>query len=275
MIGFNGGLIGKTRNNYSLTQSLPGVWTPNEQANAIRDSNWLTPRDPHFSKVVLLLHGDGTNGSTTFTDSSPVPKTPAFNGSAQISTTQSKFGGASMSFVRSPSSYLTVSNATADFALATFDFTVEAWVRLNTLPTGNGYPNGFWLVGGGPPNTGNGFEIVIGSTNLIVGLTNFDSPNISTAHSMVINTWYHIAVVRSGSTLYAFRDGTQLATANVSGVTADPMATGLAISAAEPFSASTQGNFDGYIDELRITRGVARYTANFSGNLPTAAFPNF
>lgn len=274
MLGFNGGLIGKTRQNYSLfsTKSLPGVWTPNEQANAIKDSNWLTARDPDFSKVVLLLHGDGTNGSTTFIDNGPAPKTLVPNGNAQISTTQSKFGGASMSFVRSPSSYLTVSNATADFSFATFDFTIEAWVRLNSLPTGNGYPSGFWIVGGGLPNSGIGFEIVIGSTNLVVALNTFDSPTMSTAHSMAINTWYHIAVVRSGNTLYAFRDGTQLATANVSGITAEPMTSGMAISAAEPFSASTFGNFNGYIDELRITRGVARYTAAFTA--PTEPFPN-
>ena len=272
MIGFNGGLLGKTRINYSLTKSLPGVWTPNEQSNAIRDSNWLTTRDPNFSKVVLLLHGDGTNGSTTFTDSSPVPKTPSFVGSAQISTAQSNFGGASMSFVRSPSSYLTVSNSTADFSFATFDFTIEAWIRLNALPSGSGYPNSFWLVGGGPQSSGTGFDIAFSNTNLTISLTNFDSAlHINTAHGLAINTWYHIAVVRSGSTLYAFRDGTQLATASVSGVTADPMATGLAISAAEPVGA-TQGNFNGYIDELRITRGVARYTAAFTA--PTEPFPN-
>ena len=273
MIGFNGGLIGKTKLNYSSTKSLPGVWTPNEQSNAIRDFNWLTPRDPHYGSVVLLLHGDGTNVSTTFTDNSRVPKTPAsVVGSAQISTTQSKFGGASMSFIRSTSSYLTFSNANSDFTFRTLDFTIEAWVRLNALPSGNGYPNAFWILGGGPSNQGPGFDIAIGSTNLIVGLTSFDSPNISTAHSLAINTWYHIAVVRSGSTLYAFRDGTQLTTANVSGVTANPADTGIAISAAEP-SGATEGNFNGFIDDFRVTKGVARYTAAFTA--PTEAFPNF
>ena len=273
MLGFNGGLVGKTRINYSLTKSLPGVWTPNEQSNAIRDSNLLTPRDPHYSSVVLLLHGDGANGSTTFTDSSPVPKMPLFFGGAQISTTNGRaaFGGASMSFVRSPSSYLTFSNANFDFYFGTSDFTIEAWIRLNALPSGGGYPDSYWLVGGGPQNSVPGFDIAFGNTNLVVSLTNFDSPNINTAHGLSINTWYHIAVVRSGSTLYAFRDGTQLATASVSGVTSDPMLTGLAISAAEPVG-STQGNFNGYIDELRITRGFGRYTAAFPA--PTVPFPN-
>lgn len=278
MIGINGGLIGKTRNNYIATsKSLPGVWTPNEQANAIRDNFWLTPRDPYFSKVILLLHGDGANGSTTFTDSSSFSRTVTRNvgGSSQISTAQSaplKFNGASMSFVRSPSSYLTVSNSTADFSFGTTDFTIEAWIRLNQLPSGGGYPSSYWLVGGGPQNSGPGLDIAFSNTNLVVALTNFDSPNMSVAHGLSIDTWYHIAVVRSGSTLYAFRDGTQLTTANVSGATADPLLTGLAISGAEPVG-STGGNFNGYIDELRITRGVPRYTAAFTA--PTEPFPNF
>jgi hypothetical protein len=49
-----------------------------------------------FGSVSLLLHGNGTNGSTTITDNSPSPKTVTAVGNAQISTAQSKFGGASM-----------------------------------------------------------------------------------------------------------------------------------------------------------------------------------
>ena len=52
------------------------------------------PVDPLFNNVSLLLHGDGTNGFTTITDSSPTPKTVTAVGNAQISTAQSKFGGA-------------------------------------------------------------------------------------------------------------------------------------------------------------------------------------
>jgi hypothetical protein len=243
--------------------------------------SWLiTPqekvaRDPYlYTNTVLLLKGDGTNGSQTILDSSKAagsPKTVTAVGNAQISTAQSKFGGASIAFVRSPSSYLTVSNASGAFTFGTGDFTIEAWVRLNAMPSGSGYPNSFWILGGGPPFLNPGFDIAIGSTNLQVGLVDFASLNINVAHGIAINTWHHIAVTRSGGTLYAFRDGTQLATASITGVTADPMSTGIGISAAEPIGA-TQGNFNGYIDELRITKGIARYTANFTP--PTAPFPD-
>ena len=57
-----------------------------------------TPVDPQFGSVSLLLHGDGANGSTTIVDSSPTPKTVTAFGDAQISTAQSKFGGASIAF---------------------------------------------------------------------------------------------------------------------------------------------------------------------------------
>lgn len=270
MIGFNGGLIGQDRT--TARAAAVGVWTLNEQIKAKRNSLWpITGSDLDFASVSLLLHGDGTNGSTTITDSSPSPKTVTAVGSAQISTTQSKFGGASLSFIRSPSSYLTIPFSSA-FQFSTGNFTVEAWVYMNALPSSGGYPNSFWIVGGGPVNSGTGFDIAIGSTNLQVGLASFDSLNINAAHGMLALAWYHVAVVRSVNTLTAYINGSSIASVSVTGVTADPVLTGLAVSAAEP-SGATQGNFNGYIDELRITKGVARYTANFTA--PIAPFPNF
>jgi len=192
-------------------------------------------------------------------------------GNAQISTSVKKYGTGSMSFVRSPSSYLVANNTTGLLSLGTGDWTVEAWVYMNTLPSGNGYSDSYWIVGGGPVSSDAGFDIAIGNTNLQVGLTSFASLNINTAHGMSQTTWYHVAVARSGVTLYAFINGVQLTSASVSGVTVDPCLTGLAISAAEPTGA-TLGNFNGYIDDLRITKGYARYTAAFTP--PTAAFPN-
>lgn len=222
--------------------------------------------------VSLLLHMDGSNGSTTVTDFSSNNLTVTAVGNAQISTAQSKFGGSSLSLVRSPSSYLTVSNSTGSLTFGTGDFTVECWVFLNTLPAGNGYPNSYWIVGGGPVNSNTGFDIAIGSTVLQVGLTSFASLNISVAHGLSSGVWHHIAVCRGGNTLYAFRNGTQLATANVTGVTADSLTSGIAISAAEP-SGSTSGNFNGYIDELRISKGICRYTSGFTPS--TTPFPDY
>jgi len=76
MLGFNGGTIGIANTVFTGTKS----------------------DDPNYSSVSLLLNGNGTNGSTTFTDSSVNNHTITRNGNAQISTTQSKFGGSSMYF---------------------------------------------------------------------------------------------------------------------------------------------------------------------------------
>ena len=88
--------------------------------------------DPYFSNVSLLLHGDGTNGSTTIIDSSPLPKTVTAFGNAQISTAQSKFGGSSIAFDGTGDS-LTIPAIT--FA---GDFTLEAWLY-KTARSASGY----------------------------------------------------------------------------------------------------------------------------------------
>ena len=84
-----------------------------------------TPTDPNFADVSLLLHGDGANNSTTFTDSSSNNFTLSRVGDVKISTTESKFGGSSI-FFDGTGDYLTLAN-NSDFNFPN-DFTVEAWV---------------------------------------------------------------------------------------------------------------------------------------------------
>jgi hypothetical protein len=163
--------------------------------------------------------------------------------------------------------YLTVPNTNSLFNFGTGDFTIEANVYLNAMPAGNGYPNSFWIFGGGQSNSDIGFDFAIGSTNIQVALANFATLNINASHGMTTGTWYHLALVRNGNTLSLYKDGTLLSTVPVTGVTADPMLTGVAISAAEPVGA-TSGNLNGYISNLRVLKGTALYTANFTP--PTA-----
>ena len=229
------------------------------------------PADPYIGNVSLLLHGDGTNGSTTIVDSSPSPKTVTAVGDAQISTAQSKFGGSSLAFDGTNDYLIIPSNGAFNFG--TGDFTIEAWIRLNALGSANSYPGALWIVGWGIQDSNTGFDFAIGSSALIFSLTNFATPTISAAHGLSVNTWYHIAGTRSGTTVRAFIDGQVLATATVSAaLVASTNPTGIAVSAAEP-TGSILGNFNGYIDELRITKGIARYTSNFTP--PTAPFPDF
>ena len=81
--------------------------------------------DPNFANVSLLLHGNDTNGSTTITDSSPSPKTVTAVGNAQISTAQSKFGGASIAFDGN-GDWCQIANNVA-FKFGSGNFTIEYW----------------------------------------------------------------------------------------------------------------------------------------------------
>ena len=97
-------------------------------ASGIRKSYIATVGD---STVSLLLHMDGANNSTTFTDRSYSPKTVTAFGNAKISTAQSKFGGASAAFDGS-GDYIEFDRGT-DLQFGAGDFTIEGWVNLNSF----------------------------------------------------------------------------------------------------------------------------------------------
>lgn len=220
--------------------------------------------DPYRSQVSLLLHGDGTNGSTTIVDSSPTPKTVTAVGNAQISTAQSKFGGSSLAFDGTGDSAET--EILNDFAFGSGDFTIECWVWFNSITanttimrmdSGSGY-NGI-LFGHGTnlgcyvTSAGAGWDLV--SNQPLTGATG-------------LNAWHHVALTRSSNTFRGFVNGSQTfsVTSSLSIYQPNPM---VRIGSANPNGAIAM---NGYIDDLRITKGVARYTSNFTK--PTAPFPD-
>jgi hypothetical protein len=181
-------------------------------------------------------------------------------GTAQVSTAQSKFGGSSMLF-NGTTDYLTAIN-TPDLQLGTGNFTIEGWVYLTTGSTARGY------ISKGPSAATTGWELLFTAANFLrfEWATSF----IVGATTIPTNTWTHVAVVRSGSAtgnVKAYVNGTLYATSAVA-VTdnfnqTEPLRIGIN-------RASTQF-FPGYTDDIRITKGIARYTANFTP--PMAAFP--
>lgn len=210
--------------------------------------------DPSYYSVSLLLHGEGTNTSTTITDSSSNPKIITVAGSAQISTAQSKFGSSSI-YLPASSSISTPSSS--DFAFGTGDFTIEFWWYVTTLPTSEARLVNF----GSPANQflnltyaylSNTFTIVNESVAHV----------LTTSQSVSLNQWHHIAYTRSSSTLYLFFNGALLGTANVGGVSTPTTSVTL----------SPGPGGSSYFDDVRITKGVARFTSAFSP--PTAVFPD-
>ena len=215
--------------------------------------------DPYFSSVSLLLHMDGANGSTTFTDSSSNAFTMTAAGNAQISTTQSKFGGASGYFDGNGDTV--TASANAAFAFGTGDFTIEGWFYSLTSGTSQRGMVDSRTVAIGT----NGLMLRENNGGFLVYLNN--ATILSTTTGRVANQWQHLALVRSGTTLTLYVDGVSKATATVSTNLTDNRfrLSGFVDTQATPYA------YNGYIDDLRITK-FARYLANFTP--PTAAFPD-
>jgi hypothetical protein len=231
--------------------------------------------DPNFLNVSLLLHGDGTNGSTTITDSSPSPKTVTAFGNAQISTAQSKFGGASIAFDGN-GDYLTLNSNASDFAFGTADFTVEFWLYMQVVPDS---PTLKALIDFRPRSTTGQIAPTLYMNGSSIRFFVNGADRITSSTSVILSqTWQHIALSRASGTTKAFVAGTQVGssysdTNNYITSSGRPWIGVFSNESLLPIpTVDIASSPNGYIDDLRITKGVARYTANFTP--PTAPFPD-
>jgi hypothetical protein len=212
--------------------------------------------DQYYSSCSLLLHFSGSNSSTTFTDNSPSPITVTSVNGAAISTAQSKFGGSSGLF-DGTNDYLTT-NTSVNLTLASENFTIEGWFYFI-----NGTANSYGPILGNYSTWGANAiyfgKHLNGSGKMQLFVVNYSNPSplLTDPTALTNNQWIHFAIVRNGSDWTMYRDGVSVATATYSGVT----------STTNFFYIGASGDgvyFNGYMDELRITKGVARYTGNFA-----------
>jgi hypothetical protein len=178
-------------------------------------------------------------------------------GNAQISTSVVKYGTGSMYFDGTGDNLFT--RTTPDLALGTGDFTVEFWINLaaNLVSFAKIIQMG---------TTGDAFTIETQSTTNVLTVTNFTSTVYLVSNTALTNnTWIHVAVTRASGTLRIFQNG--LSVGGVSNTINFLNSGGVYIG-----QSSLGTAMNGYIDDLRITKGYARYTANFTP--PTAAFSN-
>lgn len=220
--------------------------------------------DPYIGKVSLLLKGDGSNAATTFVDSSLTPKTITASGNAQISTAQSRFGGSSIYF-DGAGDCLNLGTP-ADMVISTKDFTIEGWIFINAYG-GVGVQNDGTLVGC-QASTGGFFVYANWSDGAIMW---FDGSGVlSSPTPITLGTWTHFAVTRNSGTLRIFTGGELKAT--LSDYSYSIASAGVVQwRVGGNFAGDSSRYFNGYIDDLRITVGVARYTADFTP--PTESFP--
>ena len=213
--------------------------------------------DPNFSNVVALLHFDGTDGSTTFTD--VIGNTWTAVNQAQLDTAQSRFGSASLLVDGTDDRATTPDSASWDFGSG--DFTVECFIR----PTGVTGTQTFisqwtaaqraWIIYLSGARVD--YALFTGAQQVRTG-----SVNVTAA------VWTHIALSRSGTNIRLFVGGALSETYAIGAGSITNATSLLAI------GTDSEGNtdFNGHIDEVRITKGVGRYTSAFSP--PTAAFPD-
>lgn len=246
------------------TAAASGAWRLGEVDEARRDGLWPIGPDVYFSSVSLLLPMDGANGSTTFTDESNNSLTVTASGNAQISTAQSKFGGASAAF-DGTGDYLQITHSAA-LAFASDDFTIEAWIYPNTATTSH------LLFNGRDSNSVfQGVNLYLTSTRqigLLATTTGFSWQinSLSGAGNVLsLSDWSHVAVTRSGSLFSVWVNGVVSYDVTLSGSIVP--ANSYAFIGGMPGVSS----LDGYIDDLRITKGVARYISNFAP--PSAPHP--
>ncbi len=180
-------------------------------------------------------------------------------GDAKVSTAQYKYGSGSIAFDGTGDNITIPSSPNLDFG--TGDFTIELWINFSALST-NRVLLDKWVSGNA--NSWQLYWRSIGtSITFLVGASTILLQDPSTSR-ITTNTWYHIAVTRSGSTNRLFIDGTQVASATDS----TNLTNTNRLCIGEQLSTLTN-DFSGYIDDLRITKGYARYTSNFTP--PTSA----
>lgn len=230
--------------------------------------------DTYFSSVVLLLPLNGTDAATTTTDLSTTAHTITFNATAQLDTAQSKFGSASL-LLDGNSDYLSIADH-ADWAFGSGEWTIECHVRFNGDPgtawmnfvnqwTNAGNQKSWWV--GYRDNRLQAFTSSTGSNGLFI---------LNVAWNPAGDTWYHIAFCRDNSGTDAIRvfvDGVQIGADDTS-INANPThfnpTSDVWIGA---YNGDANDWLNGWIDNVRITKGVCRYTSTFTP--PTAPYPTF
>lgn len=195
-------------------------------------------------------------------DSSQPPKTININGSVSRSSSESVFGGYSALFSGADTSFLYTPDS-EDWNLSTIDFTVDFRVRFSAflsndwvglITQSNDLNNRFWIGPQKNAAVGMRLRIVSGGTDIFV----LDEE----ADTISLNTWYHYAVVRHGNIFTIYKDGNSIASAN-SSVSIPNFTAPLTIGARNA-GAGDNYPLNGYMDEVRWSKGIARWTSNFT-----------
>jgi len=213
---------------------------------------------------VSLLHFDGSDAATTFTDESDRSWTAY--GDAQIDTAQAKFGSGSGLF-DGTGDYISTADS-PDWSFGSGNLTIDFWIKVDDLPAEGSYE----MVYSQYQDVNNVFYVAIyrdqGLYYWSIQCLNASVPlfgsEITRQTTALGSGWHHIAVIKngnSGNNWSIYQDGSQLGTAwSDSGVAFPDLAGPLYIGSYD----GTQYSLNGWLDEFRVSKGIARWTDTFS-----------
>ena len=229
------------------------------KGTAVYTSNFTPPTAPLTAITNTSLLLNFTNSGIYDATAKNVLETV---GDAQASTTITKWSPTSMKF--DGTGDYAVTPASPLNAFLTGDFTCEFWVYFNALATNQtvmGTASGF--------QTG-GYQWIQLASNTLTFRMEITSGAINVATgALSTGQWYHIAATRSGTTVRVFVNGVLANSTTTGGSISD--STGNKVIVGNTVELQATRFFNGYLQDVRVTRGYARYTANFTP--PTAAFP--
>ena len=222
-------------------------------------SGTISTSNVTYKKAVargVVASNDGTyvyitgKGTGVFLTATKPAKGLTRFGDSQISTAQKKFGTGSILLdgtednVKVPTS--------DDFGFGTSNWCLEAFIRPSAV---SGIQHIFDLRDGSGTDTAP--KLYLNGTTLHFGVGN---SSVRSGGTLSTNTWYHVAVARNGGTTKLFLDGVELGT----GADTNDYGTTKPVVIGSDYQASPTEAFNGYIDEVRISKGAARFTGAFT-----------
>jgi hypothetical protein len=263
--GSSGVTIGSPEGNYVVNYGLASLIKVS-QNKWVLSGNLSYHPDRYFGNVSLLAHMSGTDGGSSFVDSSPRPKSISVSNDVKTLSTKYKYGPTSAYFNVGSQPALIVPSS-EDFNFGSGDFCIELWVLVDAynsnasrlIQSRNGDLNAGYNIGIGPngalgvyaSSNGNSWDIIDNATPSLV---------------IPLNTWTHIAFCRKNGTFLLFVNGNtaynKTSSASLYYGSGDEIIIGGQTN-------GTNRSLNGYIDEVRITKGEGRYSQPFQlNNIP-------
>jgi hypothetical protein len=209
---------------------------------------------------------DGANNSTTFTDSSSSGLTATVSGSAKLGTDQQKFGTASMNCNSGTNANLTYTSNALDVTTGSQSFTWEFWAYVTAVTAATGFSSTYYIM-----ESQGGADVAVSlkagsGGNKYWAFARDNSSGWDHQNPVILNQWQHVALVKNSFVFNLYVDGVKsTASSTINSVYDNSLFFSIG-----PRQSGSQNKL--YMDEVRITIGVARYTADFVP--PVNAFPN-